>query len=158
MTKSSAIVAKTPLERWNTIPLKFLRCRQAWLSGILDDLDQRNAYEYLKGMVNCHRMHLFDVVNQYREIFVDDTFGMEENYDEKGYGSYWNGLVRAAIVDVCKLLLTLLDFSVHSCVGEGERERKGHFAWAAVLDCREFIVGLLGMLWAAEKWAQNLVS
>ena len=60
---------------------QFLRCREAWLTGILDDLDQRNAYEYLKGMVNCHRMHLFDVVNQYRAIFADDTSGSEENHD-----------------------------------------------------------------------------
>ncbi|XP_057505205.1 conserved oligomeric Golgi complex subunit 8-like [Actinidia eriantha] len=61
--------------------LQFLRCREAWLTGILDDLDQRNAYDYLKGMVNCQRMHLFDVVNQYRAIFADDTSGSEENYD-----------------------------------------------------------------------------
>ncbi|KAF3447285.1 hypothetical protein FNV43_RR12467 [Rhamnella rubrinervis] len=61
--------------------LQFLRCREAWLTGILEDLDQRNAYEYLKGMINCHRMHLFDVVNQYRAIFADDTSGSEENYD-----------------------------------------------------------------------------
>ncbi|KAL8109830.1 hypothetical protein AgCh_025795 [Apium graveolens] len=61
--------------------LQFLRCREAWLTGILDDLDQRNAYEYLRGMVNCHRKHLFDVVNQYRAIFADDTSGSEENHD-----------------------------------------------------------------------------
>ncbi|CAN0882061.1 Conserved oligomeric Golgi complex subunit 8 [Linum grandiflorum] len=61
--------------------LQFLRCREAWLTGILEDLDQRNAYEFLKGMINCHRMHLFDVVNQYRAIFADDTSGSEENYD-----------------------------------------------------------------------------
>lgn len=61
--------------------LQFLRCREAWLNAILDDLDQRNAYEYLKGMINCQRMHLFDVVNQYRAIFADDTSGSEENYD-----------------------------------------------------------------------------
>ncbi|XP_072991918.1 conserved oligomeric Golgi complex subunit 8 [Typha latifolia] len=61
--------------------LQFLRCREAWLSGILDDLDQRNVYEYLKGMVHCHRMHLFDVVNQYRAIFNNDKSGSEENYD-----------------------------------------------------------------------------
>ncbi|KAK9715783.1 hypothetical protein RND81_06G189100 [Saponaria officinalis] len=61
--------------------LQFLRCREAWLTGILDDLDQRNPYEYLKGMVGCHRSHLFDVVNQYRAIFSDDTSGSEENYD-----------------------------------------------------------------------------
>ncbi|CAH2072956.1 unnamed protein product [Thlaspi arvense] len=60
---------------------RFLRCREAWLTGILEDLDQKNAYEYLKGMINCHRMHLFDVVNQYRAIFADDTSGSEENYD-----------------------------------------------------------------------------
>ncbi|KAK0572124.1 hypothetical protein LWI29_026480 [Acer saccharum] len=61
--------------------LQFLRCREAWLTGILEDLDQKIAYEYLKGMINCHRMHLFDVVNQYRAIFADDTSGSEENYD-----------------------------------------------------------------------------
>ncbi|OVA04466.1 Conserved oligomeric Golgi complex subunit 8 [Macleaya cordata] len=60
---------------------QFLRCRESWLAGILDDLDQRNVYDYLKGMVNCHRMHLFDVVNQYRAIFADDKSGSEENYD-----------------------------------------------------------------------------
>ncbi|KAL6530730.1 conserved oligomeric Golgi complex component [Orobanche gracilis] len=61
--------------------LQFLRCREAWLTGILDDLDQRNPYEYLKGLIQCHRMHLFDVVNQYRAIFSDDTSGSEENFD-----------------------------------------------------------------------------
>ncbi|ONK55079.1 uncharacterized protein A4U43_UnF7830 [Asparagus officinalis] len=61
--------------------LQFLRCREAWLSGILDDLDQRNVYDYLKGMVNSHRMHLFDIVNQYRAIFSNDKSGSEENSD-----------------------------------------------------------------------------
>lgn len=61
--------------------LQFLRCREAWLVSVLDDLDQRNVYDYLKGMVNCYRMHLFDVVSQYRAIFGDDTSRNEENYD-----------------------------------------------------------------------------
>ncbi|XP_043709575.1 conserved oligomeric Golgi complex subunit 8-like [Telopea speciosissima] len=61
--------------------LQFLRCREAWLAGILDDLDQRNVYEYLKGMVNCHRMHLLNAVNQYRALFSDDKSESEENYD-----------------------------------------------------------------------------
>lgn len=61
--------------------LQFLRCRETWLTGILEDLDQRHPYAYLKGTIDCHRMHLFDVVNQYRAIFSDDTSGNEENHD-----------------------------------------------------------------------------
>jgi hypothetical protein len=49
--------------------------------GIIDDLDQSNPYEYLKRMADCHRVHLFDVVMQYRAIFSDDTSGHEENTD-----------------------------------------------------------------------------
>ncbi|XP_038698238.1 conserved oligomeric Golgi complex subunit 8-like [Tripterygium wilfordii] len=63
------------------IRLQFLRCREAWLTGIIEDLDQRNPYEYLKGMIQYQRTHLFDVVNQYRAIFADDTSGSEENFD-----------------------------------------------------------------------------
>ncbi|KAF3447555.1 hypothetical protein FNV43_RR12741 [Rhamnella rubrinervis] len=67
--------------RYNDLCFCVSEMREAWLTGILEDLDQRNAYEYLKGMINCHRMHLFDVVNQYRAIFAGDTSGSEENYD-----------------------------------------------------------------------------
>ncbi|KAI5082344.1 hypothetical protein GOP47_0002087 [Adiantum capillus-veneris] len=61
--------------------LQFLRCRDTWLAGILDDLDQGNHYDYLKRLADCHRVHLFDVVTQYRAIFTDDTSGNEEKYD-----------------------------------------------------------------------------
>ena len=64
-----------------TFMQQFLRCREAWLVGIIDDLDQSNPYEYLKRMADCHRVHLFDVVMQYRAIFSDDTSGHEENTD-----------------------------------------------------------------------------
>lgn len=47
----------------------------------MDDLDQGNPYDYLKRIADCHRVHLFDVVTQYRAIFTDDTSGNEEKYD-----------------------------------------------------------------------------
>ncbi|CAM6113447.1 unnamed protein product [Calypogeia fissa] len=61
--------------------LQFLRCREAWLTGIVDDLEHSNPYEYLKRMADCQKVHLFDVVTQYRAIFADDTSYLEEKSD-----------------------------------------------------------------------------
>jgi Dor1-like family len=55
--------------------LRFLQCREEWLSELLDELDTSAAYDYLKRLTDVHRLHLFDVVMQYRAIFVDDSSG-----------------------------------------------------------------------------------
>ena len=57
-----------------------MKCREAWLAAIIDDLDQGNVYDFLKQMEDCHIVHLFDVVTHYRAIFADDTSRNEENY------------------------------------------------------------------------------
>ena len=44
---------------------------------VVDELDRTRAYELLKRLTDCHRMHLFDVVMQYRAIFADDTSTVE---------------------------------------------------------------------------------
>eukprot|EP00850_Spirogloea_muscicola_P000291 SM000001S04693 [mRNA] locus=s1:1686160:1693987:+ [translate_table: standard] len=61
--------------------LQFLRCREAWLTDIVEELDKSSPYDYLKRMTDSHRVHLFDVVMQYRAIFSDDTSGLEERGD-----------------------------------------------------------------------------
>ncbi|GAQ92571.1 conserved oligomeric Golgi complex component-related [Klebsormidium nitens] len=61
--------------------LQFLRCREAWLADIIDDLDPSNPYDYVKRLTDHHRVHLFDVVMQYRAIFADDTSNQEEAAD-----------------------------------------------------------------------------
>lgn len=48
---------------------------------MVDDLEHSNPYDYLKRMADCHKVHLFDVVTQYRAIFADDPFYLEENSD-----------------------------------------------------------------------------
>ncbi|KAM5566083.1 hypothetical protein ABKV19_019859 [Rosa sericea] len=108
--------------------LQFLRCRQAWLTGILEDLDQRNAYEYLKGMINFQRQHLFDVVNQYRAIFSDDTSGNEENHDG-GLLFSWSMHQITSLLKTLKIMLpkiteggslsNILDQSMYCAMGLG---------------------------------------
>mmetsp|Transcript_14649 Transcript_14649/g.36788 ORF Transcript_14649/g.36788 Transcript_14649/m.36788 type:complete len:614 (-) Transcript_14649:93-1934(-) len=53
--------------------LKFLQCREQWLVEMVSDLDTQNPYDYLKRLTDIHRLHLFDVVMQYKAIFSEDS-------------------------------------------------------------------------------------
>lgn len=51
----------------------FLQRREAWIAGLVGELDESNAYEFLKRLTDVYRLHLFDVVMQYRAMFADDA-------------------------------------------------------------------------------------
>lgn len=61
--------------------MTFLRCREAFLEGAASELDPNSPYEYLKRLTDAHRVHLFDVVMQYRAIFADDTSAADAQAD-----------------------------------------------------------------------------
>eukprot|EP00899_Mesostigma_viride_P002428 jgi/Mesvir1/12186/Mv00424-RA.1 len=69
--------------------LQFLRCRESWLSDIIEDLDKSSPYDYLKRVTDAHRVHLFDVVMQYRAIFADDTSAQEDVAKDCGMLYSW---------------------------------------------------------------------
>ena len=52
---------------------RFLACREEYHAELLADLDEGSAYDYLKRLTDVHRLHLFDVVMQFRAIFSDDS-------------------------------------------------------------------------------------
>ncbi|KAL4458513.1 hypothetical protein ABPG75_013378 [Micractinium tetrahymenae] len=51
----------------------FLQRREAWIAGLAGELDDTHPYEFLKRLTDVYRLHLFDVVMQYRAIFADDA-------------------------------------------------------------------------------------
>lgn len=53
--------------------LQFLQCREEWLAEVIQDLEEQSVYDYLKRLTDMHRLHLFDVVMQYRAIFSEDS-------------------------------------------------------------------------------------
>eukprot|EP00882_Tetradesmus_deserticola_P004259 GHRQ01004499.1.p1 GENE.GHRQ01004499.1~~GHRQ01004499.1.p1 ORF type:complete len:562 (+),score=212.75 GHRQ01004499.1:522-2207(+) len=53
--------------------LHFLRCREEWLAQLISELDSSDSYEYVKHLTDVHRLHLFDIVMQYRAIFFDGS-------------------------------------------------------------------------------------
>lgn len=54
--------------------LQFLQCREQYMAEVIEDLEEQSAYDHLKRLTDIHRLHLFDVVMQYRAIFSDDQF------------------------------------------------------------------------------------
>ena len=53
---------------------QFLACRELWHGELVAELDDAGSpYDYLKRLTDVHRLHLFDVVMQYRAIFSDHS-------------------------------------------------------------------------------------
>lgn len=52
---------------------EFLRCRGLWVSESLEDLDEGNPPEFVKKFTEVYRLHVFDVIMQYRAVFSEET-------------------------------------------------------------------------------------
>ncbi|KAI3435879.1 hypothetical protein D9Q98_001937 [Chlorella vulgaris] len=62
----------------------FLQRRETWIAGLVAELDDSHAYELLKRLTDVYRLHLFDVVMQYRAIFSDEAPATSGGGSEQG--------------------------------------------------------------------------
>jgi len=53
--------------------LKFLQARETWLNTVVAGVPKEDPYLHLTRTMEVLRVHLFDIVTQYRSIFSDDT-------------------------------------------------------------------------------------
>ena len=49
--------------------LKFLQSREAWLNSVIAAVPRDDPYTHLTKTMELLRVHLFDIVTQYRSIF-----------------------------------------------------------------------------------------
>ena len=56
----------------NGLREEHLDCRDLWFQSLVDDLPKHDHYSYIKRLTDYHRVHIFDIIMQYRAIFSDD--------------------------------------------------------------------------------------
>ena len=71
--------------------LKFLQAREAWLNSVLAGVPRDDPHTHLTRTMELLRVHLFDIVTQYRSIFSDHTdhLNTDNQFDNRLLFSSW---------------------------------------------------------------------
>uniref|UniRef100_A0A2P2I3N7 Conserved oligomeric Golgi complex subunit 8 n=2 Tax=Hirondellea gigas TaxID=1518452 RepID=A0A2P2I3N7_9CRUS len=85
--------------------IKFLHARDAWLTAALRGIPHHDPYQHLSKSMECARVHVFDIVTQYRSIFSDDETRFSALHD---HDTSLHAILQSWILHKVSRLLSML--------------------------------------------------
>jgi len=96
--------------------LKFLQARESWLNSVVAGVPKDDPYLHLTRTMEVLRVHLFDIVTQYRSIFSDDgdhllVVGSDQTFDNRLLFTSW---LSKKVQEFLRILTTDLESGINS--------------------------------------------
>jgi len=96
--------------------LKFLQARESWLNSVVAGVPRDDPYLHLTRTMEVLRVHLFDIVTQYRSIFSDEVdhlvgVGADKSFDNRLLFTSW---LSKKVQEFLTIIATDLDSGLNS--------------------------------------------